>query len=172
MIKPYDVSIIKPASVLLYNTPGDLVDEIITRTGPAAHVEIYECAGYSMASRNGLGVARYPYRSEGLIAVLEPKLGPCDDLGKLLNKLSAWFETVKGDGYDFNGLAGFIVGSVQQTQAHWFCSAFAAKCFEMAGFPLFNPMWSPSLITPSDFFKTPLLHWQWVDVSQIYDKSV
>lgn len=168
---PPDLSTIQPGSVLLYNTPDDLVDEIITRTGPAAHVEFYEGGGQSLASRNGVGVNRYPYRVEGLLAVLPIKTGwnsPTD----YVKRFSTWFETVKGQGYDWKGLEGFVVDSVTQSQAHWFCSAFVAKGSQMAGFPLFNSMWSPSLITPSDYFKTPVLKWQWVDVAQVYNKSV
>lgn len=166
-----DLSTIKPGAFLLYNTPGDLVDEIITRTGPAAHVEFYEGNGQSLASRNGVGVDRYPYRKEGLIGILYPKTG-WNSLDDYVKAFTTWFETVKGDGYDWKGLEGFVVDSVTQSQAHWFCSAFASKGSEMAGFPLFNPMWSCSLITPSDFFKTPALHWEWVDTAQLFNKSV
>lgn len=162
-----DISQIKPGSVLLYNTPGNLVDEIITRTGPASHVEFYERDFTSLASRNGIGVGRYHFRTTGLIGVLVPIEPPAD----FVERFSDWFATVNGEGYDWRGLAGFVVDSVTQSQAHWFCSAFVAKGCEMAGCPVFNPFWSPSLITPSDFFKTPLLHWAWCDVAQLYDKS-
>lgn len=165
-----DISSIKPGAVLLYNTPGDLIDVIITRTGPAAHVEFYEGDGQSLASRNGIGVNRYPFREEGLIGILNPKVQD-GTLDAYVKAFTAWFETVKSDGYDWRGLEGFVVDSVTQSQGHWFCSAFVAKGSTMAGFPLFNVDWSPSLITPSDFFKTPALKWQWVDVFQLFDKS-
>lgn len=147
------------------------MDAIITRTGPAAHVEIYEGNGQSLASRNGVGVNRYPFRAEGLMAVLVPKT-ILDTTNDFIDRFTAWFETVKGDAYDWNGLAGFAVDSVKQQKDHWFCSAFVAKGCEMAGFPVFNPLWSPSLITPSDFLKSAALRWQWVDTAQLFDKSV
>lgn len=156
-----DISQIKPGSILGYFTPDDAVDWIITRTGPLAHIEIYEGNGMSLASRNGVGVSRYPFRAEGLTAVLtSPKLD--------IEKFSAWFETVMGDAYDWAGLAGFVKGEVTQEIKHWFCSAVIAKGCQMAGTPMFNPLWSPSLITPSDFLKTAELSWEWVDVARIY----
>lgn len=167
-----DIKDILPGSVLLYNTPGDLMDAIITRTGPAAHTEWYEGNGQSLASRNGVGVNRYPFRAEDLIGILVPKITLDFLHADFVSKFTDWFETVRGDAYDWHGLAGFVVDSVTQTQGHWFCSAFVAKGCEMAGFPIFNPLWSPSLITPSDFFKSASLRWQWADTAQLFDKSV
>lgn len=157
---PPDISTIKPGSILLYNTPGDVVDEIITRTGPAAHVEFYEGNGKSLASRNGIGVNRYDFRSAGLIAILETDVD--------VAAFSAWFETVIGDAYDWSGLMGFVEGRVTQEAGHWFCSAVIAKGFQMVNFPLFNHLWNASLIDPTDMLKTPVPRWKWVDVSQVF----
>jgi hypothetical protein len=160
---PPDVASIKPGSILLYST-NDLIDDVIGVTGPAKHVELYRGNGQSLASRNGLGVNQYAFRDEGLIGVLESQVD--------VDKFCAWFDTVRGDGYDWQGLEGFVVDKVTQQPLHWFCSAFVAKGCDRAGSPLFNPLWNPSLITPSDFLKSVALHWRWVDVSQLYDKSI
>lgn len=151
--------------VLLYSTPDDLVDWIIERTGPAAHVEIYEGEGKSLASRNGLGVARYDLRTNGIIAVLRP-------LDFDMAKFSAWFEKVNGEGYDWVGLEGFVEAKVTQEPNHLFCSAFVATGAKCIGKPFFNKMWAGALITPSDMFKSVMLHWQWVDNEKVYMVTV
>lgn len=155
-----DVSNIKPGSILLYQTPDDLVDWIITRTGPAAHCELYEGSGKSLASRNGIGVNRYDFRAEGLIGVLEP--AKVD-----MAAFSAWFETVKGEAYDWSGLEGFLLGKVTEGPNELFCSAFIEFGFERQGNPLFNKLWPHGLITPTDYFKSALCKWVWADISQM-----
>lgn len=146
--------------VLLYSTPDSLVDWIIERQSMvAAHVEIYEGNLKSLASRNGIGCGRYDLRMEGLIAVLTP-------LQVDMPAFSTWFETVNGEAYDFFGLSGFLFGENRQVPEHLFCSAFVSLGFlRSQKQPLFNKLWPSGLTSPSDFLKTPAIHWTWLDTA-------
>ncbi len=92
-----------PGDLLLYNTPGSLVDCVIRLKtwSVAAHCECYIGESRSLASRNGIGVGNYPLRIEGLIAVLRPK----QPFGR--TRALEWFKTVDGQKYDFLGLLCF-----------------------------------------------------------------
>lgn len=164
---------LQPGDVLLYDTPDDLVDWIITRTGPAAHVEFYEGNRQSLASRNGIGVGRYDLRLAGLIGVVRLDVDYAT-LQAFVAEFSKWFETVKGDGYDWQGLLGFIEVKDMEAAKHLFCSAFlaagfAAAALRIAGVEVFNKLWPHGLITPTDFFKTVRLKWVGglVDISKL-----
>lgn len=150
----------QPGNILFYDTPDDIVDWVITRTGPAAHVEIYEGGGQSLASRNGIGVNRYPLRTSGLIAVV---WWPVD-----MPRFSAWFETVKGEGYDWVGLEGFVEGTSTGKPNEMFCSNFIAQGGVRQGVYLVNKFWPTKLANPTDLLKSPLGHWLWVDGSKMW----
>src|SRR5258708_28631295 len=75
-----------PGDILLYS--GHSIFDLIIRfhTGSfACHAEYYLGGGFSLASRNGKGVAKYPFRLMGLAYVLRPIVKPDTD------KLIAWF---------------------------------------------------------------------------------
>lgn len=155
-----DPSTLKAGEILLYRD-ASFVDFIITRTGPAGHVEIYEGNGKSLASRNGLGVSRYDLRMDGLIAVLE-----CPTLD--MAKFTAWFETVNGEGYSWGGLLGFGEGETTGQPNQMFCSQFIAEGCKRAGSPVINKDYPSGLVTPSDFLKSPAVIWKWADTSKMW----
>lgn len=161
-----DASSLKAGQILLYDSPS-IVDWLITRTGPAAHIEFYEGNGKSLASRNGLGVARYDLRMDGLIAVLELNTG-LNSLSGMVEQFSKWFETVDGENYDWFGLEGFLKGETTNEPNHLFCSAFVAQGLWRIGYPVFNKLWPCSLITPSDFLKTNSLKWEWAATDKMW----
>jgi hypothetical protein len=160
----FDLTNGRPGDALLYDTPGDFIDLIITRTGPAAHIEILKGAnanGFtSVASRNGMGVSEYPFRSAGLLAVLRP-VGGFD-----LTMGFTWFESVRGEKYDLKGVSeDFLAWKDREAPNELFCSAFGALFYQNCGLPMFNRSWPKGLVTPSDFLKTPRLDWIWTDFS-------
>jgi hypothetical protein len=148
---------IRPGSILLYSSPS-IVDWLIERTGPCAHVELFLGNGRSFASRNGLGVNYYDLRKDGLIAIRS-------HIGVNVDTWVKWADTVVGDGYDWRGLEGFLIDRPTNEPHHEFCSAVIELGFRKSQYiELHNKLWPWSLITPTDLFKTPNLNNDWLDV--------
>lgn len=154
-----DPSTLVAGQILGYHLADDLADFLIERTGPIAHVELYLGNGESLASRNGIGVGRYPLRMEGITAILTPTFTV--DMDAILK----WFDSVNGQPYDFTALSGFVFGENRQTPEHLFCSAFVALAFIRTQQPILNKLWPPALTTPTDLLKSPLVRWQWIDTA-------
>ena len=118
---------IRPGDTLLYSGTG-MVDWVIrTKTwSKFSHCEFYDGSGYSLASRNGLGVARYPVRTNGLLAVYRLRAGiPFD-----LEAARVWFATVNGQAYDWLGLLSFTAARLQgRDNSKQFCSEFQARLY-------------------------------------------
>ena len=118
---------IRPGDTLLYSGTG-LVDWVIrTKTwSKFSHCEFYDGSGYSLASRNGIGVNKYPVRTNGLLAVYRLRAGiPFD-----LNAARAWFSTVDGQGYDWLGLLSFTSARLQgKDNGRMFCSEVMARLY-------------------------------------------
>lgn len=94
---------LKPADVLLYKPRGVFGWIIATKTWhQVAHCEAYIGAGFSVASRDGLGVGLYPLRVEDLAYVCRPVV-PFD-----MSRALAWFEKQKGTPYGWADLGQFI----------------------------------------------------------------
>lgn len=147
-----DPPLLKPGDVLLYNAPS-LVDWVIdTKTGSdVAHVEVYFGEGQSLASRNGIGVNAYALRTDGLVYVRRPKT--------FFDQTTAgqWFETVRGEGYNFLGLLQFDNIPLNQPN-HLFCSAFATLLLRSAGVEVFAPDFPAGKVSPRDFKLSPVLY--------------
>lgn len=144
---------LKPGDALLYSStdPVDWVIEHVTG-GPVAHIEGYIGDSESVASRNGVGVGKYPLRLDGLVAVLRPPA--TFDLNNAMN----WFEIVNGDGYDWQDLLpDFFSAENQQTPNRLFCSAFMTLWYTEGNFNAISPNWPANKVDPVDFLKTPAL---------------
>src|SRR2546430_7436827 len=93
---------LQPGDALLYR-PSTFFGWIIalktwTRI---SHIEIYAGGGLSVASRNGIGVGKYPLRLDNLARVRRPR-------GLFfLDRAMTWFQTVDGHKYDYWGLLVF-----------------------------------------------------------------
>ena len=145
------IPVLKPGDCLLYSMP-DIVDWAIEfhTAGPVAHVEVYVGEPQqAVASRNGIGVGKYPLRVDGLAAVLRPK-DPFD-----LTAAMAWFETVNGYGYDFAGLLSSLTPDTVTVPGHLFCSAFATLFYRAGAFDAANAECPPNKVWPVDFLKFP-----------------
>ena len=137
----------KPGDCLLYSPKGFFGWVIATKTWHhVAHVEIFNggtlAAAASFASRDGIGVGRYPLRTSELAYVLRPR--------KMLDLACAnrWFERVKGTRYGWLELANFV--GLPLHGGGIFCSQFAAGYYRAAGLDLF-PEDPPEKIAPFQF---------------------
>jgi len=153
---------IHAGDLLFYNTPGSFVDFVIrTKTwSNVAHVEGYIGYGRSVASRNGLGVNEYDFRSEGLVAILRPI--------QRFNSQQAydWFKTVQGQQYDWSGLLCFAFAEWQGSPRKMFCSEFMKRWYEAGGLRILNPQWSADRTAPADLLKSPVMNWVWAKWTQ------
>ncbi len=151
---------LQPGDCLLYGSAGTFIDWCIqTKTGGVhTHVEIWEGNGNSVASRNGIGVNRYPFRAAQLITVRRP-LQPFDQ--QLATK---YFLSVFGEGYDWIGLSSFW-GIVTEDMPHrLFCSSFATAYYRNGNIDIFNKFVDQVKISPWDLNKTPALTTIWTAI--------
>jgi hypothetical protein len=120
---------IRPGDTLLYSGTGFVDFAIRAKTWSRfSHCELYEGQGRSLASRNGLGVARYPVRTNGLLAVYRLRASVPFDL----TAVQAWFETVNGQGYDWWGLLSFTSAKVQGKENYrMFCSEMLVRAYRI-----------------------------------------
>ena len=150
-----------PGDVLLFNRKSIYNWVINVKTwSRISHVEVVETANHGhvtiAASRNGKGVKRFEPDWRGLALVLRPVptlLG--------LDVARAWFETVRGQKYDWLGLLNFAYArAVGKDNGKMFCSEFATRFMRRAGLPLF-PEQDADTIAPRDFLLTSQLYPVW-----------
>lgn len=137
-----------PGDALLYSPTGlwGYLIALKTWLGKISHIEVYAGDGESWASRDGKGVQLYPLRIDHVATVLRPTQ-PLDLLA-----MDQWFETVKGQAYDWGGLMRFLywgsVGSGNNNKQ--FCSEFAVRIFRAGGMDPFNGV-DADAIAPATF---------------------
>lgn len=156
----FDKSILEVGDALLYygQSPvvspqrrADFVDwSIAVKTGYwLSHIEIYDGEGMSVASRNGIGVNRYPLRLDGLVLVRRP-VGIIDR-----ETAEKWFQReARGQKYDFKGLLCFWLAVRQGSHAKMFCSEFALRWYRKAQIQPLNPDVDADRTAPCEFYKT------------------
>jgi len=122
-----------------------------------AHVELYRGEGWSYASRNGIGVNKYLLRTTDVAAVLRCRT-PLN-----LEAIDRYFETVKGQKYDWLGLLCFTLAVKQGSPNKQFCSELWTN-LQRAGFnEPFNSNWSADRTPPSFMLVTPTHETIWSD---------
>lgn len=146
----------RPGDVLLYS--GDSLFGLLIQIktwSRYSHCEVYDGDGKTVASRDGLGVARYPLRTDGLRVILRP-LGKFD-----VDRARLWFETVNGQPYDWLGLLAFT-SAKRQGKENWkmFCSEFATRYLRAGGIEPFNG-YDADGIAPGEFMKSSTLIVVW-----------
>jgi hypothetical protein len=157
---PFDPSILLPGDCLLYGPRGWVGWLIAIKTWHRiAHVEIYEGDGFSVASRDGLGVNRYRLRTSELIRVLRPRVQP--DVAAA----TVWFEKVaRGQKYDFDALIKFLwpsEGKPDKDPDRQICSALGVRWYEHAGVDAFSDREDADLIAPFQFDVSPAFTEVW-----------
>ena len=118
------------------------------------HVEVYLGEGRSVASRNGIGVGKYPLRIDGLVRVFRPVENP-DVIAGLL-----WFADVDGLPYAWTDLLRFYGWALDSAKG-MICSQFADAFLRQCGVQLFNVQYPDGAVTPRDFEITPGLQEIW-----------
>ena len=136
---------LRPGDVCLYRRKG-LFGWIISivSNSTIVHVEIYDGHGYSVASRDRIGVNRYPFRRSELAYVLRPN--------RLFNhpRATRWFLAEEGAPYGWMDLLNFALPSVTLDTAGFFCSEFAIEYLRHGDIELGNR--EPAVkISPRDF---------------------
>lgn len=134
---------LKPGDILLYR-PASVFGWLITvkTWHRISHVEVYDGVGQSWASRDGLGVARYPLRISQLAYVLRPQV-PLD-----LAAARQWATTMAGTPYGWLDLANFV--NVPVRSRGIVCSPFVTSFERAAGWHIF-PEDPPEKIAPFQF---------------------
>jgi hypothetical protein len=136
--------------VLLYSGSGFFSRLIQMKTwSKYSHVEVFDCDDRCVASRDGIGVGRYPFRVDGLRVILRPlpKFDPAP--------ARLWYATVEGQPYDWFGLLAFT-SAKRQGKNNWkmFCSEFATRFLRSGGIDPFNG-YDADGIAPGEFMKSP-----------------
>lgn len=147
---------LKPGDVLLYAGGSWFARLIQAKTWSRySHCEVYDGDGFSMASRDGIGVGRYLLRTDGLRVILRP-VAKFDAVAA-----RTWFATVNGQPYDWFGLLAFA-NAKRQGRENWkmFCSEFACRCLRAGGVDPFNG-YDADGIAPGEFMKSTALLVVW-----------
>lgn len=145
-------SLIKPGDCLLYRgRPYDVFDWAINikTWHNIVHCELALGDGKSAASRNGLGVAIYPWRDTELAYILRPQAN------LKWPEFWAWFRTVNGQKYDWIGLLRFAwfkqVGSGNHGKQ--FCSEFLCRAYRVLAPSIIGVVDDADAYAPADFVK-------------------
>jgi hypothetical protein len=141
---------LNPGDCLLYS-PSDFFGLVIAikTYNWISHVEVYAGDKTSVASRDGMGVNKYAYRSLQLAMVLRPN-GPFN-----FGKAMGWFNSIaKGQKYDWKGLLCFTLAVKQGSKDRMFCSEFATNFYRAGGFEPFQPDYLADLVAPAQFRET------------------
>jgi hypothetical protein len=135
-----------PGDLLLY-APNSLAGWIIAvKTWcRVCHCEVYAGLGESAASRDGVGVGLYPLRTKGLARVLRPNRWFDHE------KARWYFDTVRGQKYDWRGLLCFALLAERGTEGKQICSEFARNYLASGGVQCFNPDYASEKVAPATF---------------------
>lgn len=154
----FSSAILRPGDCLLYS-PYDFFGWLtcVKTWSRFCHVEVYVGDGQSVASRNGIGVNRYPLRTAQLSCVRRPAY-PLN-----LGKATWWAQSCYGQKYDWLGLLCFTLAVKKGDPTKQFCSEFALRFYRAGGFEPFNPDCDADHTAPSEFLQTPALVTVWSD---------
>ena len=145
-----DPSILRAGDILLYR-PHSFFGWIIafkTWCREASHVEVYMGQDKSSASRDGIGVGMYELRLKDLSMVLRPRT-PFD-----MDKALAYYETVKGQPYDWRGVWCFSLMAERGEEGKQICSEYARNLQTSAGPEWFATEWPSDKVAPAQFVQS------------------
>ena len=121
-----------------------------------SHVEVFVGNGISMASRDGVGVGYYPFRTEQLEKVRRPSAKDFD-----FKRGSKWVFSVDGQKYDWLGLLCFTYAVHSGSKTKQFCSEFATRFYRKAGLEPFNPEVDADHVAPAQFDQSAAFRTVW-----------
>lgn len=145
----------RPGDVLLYSGTSWFSRLIQFKTWSRySHCEVYDGDGCSVASRDGVGVGRYPLRTDELRVILRP-------VAFDVVPARAWFATVDGQPYDWFGLLAFT-SAKRQGRNNWkmFCSEFVVRYLRAGGLDPVNG-YDADGIAPGELMKSTTLRVIW-----------
>lgn len=158
--------LLRPADCLLYRPTsfewkhpgrfgwifGDAID--FRSWHDVCHCEMYIANGKSVASRDGQGVAMYPWRNTELQYVLRPTVTPLH-----WRAFWPWFYSVNGEAYDWWGLLRFAwFKDVGHGDNHkMFCSEFLARAYRALGAQVIGDNEDADAVAPFEFLLSPNL---------------
>lgn len=157
-------NIIQPGDAIMYR-PSSLVGVIIAiKTWSwTSHIEVYVGDNRSIGAREE-GVDVWPVRNDKYAkTILRPK-------SEILNIAAGmeWFnEEAKGDKYDVEGLFGFFIPDKRPKDDSTvnykkeFCSQLATMFYKRCGFNPFAPTYPARLISPAQYYQSPLMDVVW-----------
>jgi hypothetical protein len=154
---------LQPGDILLYQGRSLMSWLIRIKTfSPISHVEMVAFEGFSYASRDGIGVGTFPFREDGLYAILRLAVPLTDFELEALDRAQKAYD---GLPYDWLGLFGFFGPSHGiDGQSKAFCSEHIARLFKLAGRPLFGVAYPSDKVSPGMFLACPLLDVVWQDL--------
>ena len=129
---PLNLPPLAPGDLLGFSRTG-LFDSIIkVKTWSHwTHIEVYAGGDFTVASRNGKGVAKYPADLSGLYCVLRPKLAFDFDAAML-----EFYRTMNGKPYGWLALFSFCLIDIHDNGI--FCSELATLFYRAGGFEPFK----------------------------------
>lgn len=154
---PFVPAMLQPGDCVFYR-PTDIFDwAVVLKTWTrVSHIEVFIGDGYSVASRNGLGVGKYPVRLTDVAAVRRP--GPGFDLEAAMK----WFyASANGQKYGWRTLLSFVLLNHNPIEGHMICSEFAAGFQRAGNNPLFAKDWPDYRTPPSLEIATAALTTTW-----------
>lgn len=83
--------------------------------------------------------------------------------GFSFEQATAYFESVRGEKYDWKGLLCFTLAVHQGAKDRLFCSEFATNYYRSGGCMVFSLRVSADTISPGDFLETPVMDEIWSD---------
>ncbi len=135
---------LQPGDCLLYKPTGFFGAIIAVKTWHAvAHCEVYDGAGTSWASRDGIGVNLYCTRYHELAYVLRPTINIWD-----YQSANSYARSNIGTPYGWLELLNFV--GITHRGAGLFCSEFLTYYYRAAGWNMF-PEDDPAQVAPFEF---------------------
>lgn len=144
---PFDPTNLRPGMLLLYEASSVFGYAIALFSGSRiSHVEMYKGDGKSWASRDGLGVGVYPFRSENLALVLESPV-PLN-----LAHIAQGFAAKAGHTYDYATILKFITfGWTESRTDAEVCSELITYLLRTGGLTALFGIKEPEDVKPADF---------------------
>lgn len=160
------LSLLLPGDLLLYRSSGLMGRAIQLKTSSkVTHCEIYIGSGRTIASRPGIGVDTFDFKTDNLAMILRP-LAPVD-----VQAMVNWHVTeAKGQGYDWVGLAlGFIARKWGRENNKMWCSEHSTRAYRQGNIEPFRRGVDADSIHPGDFFKSAEFQCRWINLALAKD---